>query len=178
MNFETIDDVYNINAEIRAALVAYLETLSEADFEKLSEKGDWTVTKVLEHLAMVEASMVRVCDKLLSNAEKEGKMAGAPLRLSDSFVEESRQVIAGGKKVEAPEIVQPSGNLDRSGVLDGLAASRKAFEELKPKFEKFDSMSQTFPHPAFGPITALDWLVLAGAHEARHLKQIQTMVGH
>ena len=55
--------------------------------------------------------------------------------------------------------------------------SRERLNELRPLFEEFDGDTAKFPHPYFGDLSAVEWLVLLGGHEERHLKQIQTNVG-
>jgi hypothetical protein len=41
----------------------------------------------------------------------------------------------------------------------------------------FDGDTHKFPHPYFGPLSAVEWLVLLGGHEARHLQQIKNIAG-
>ena len=46
----------------------------------------------------------------------------------------------------------------------------------KEKFQKVDGVEAKFPHPYFGDLSAQEWLVLSGAHEIRHLKQIRRVI--
>ena len=57
-----------------------------------------------------------------------------------------------------------------------MAESQKAMADLLPAFEAFDGSSYKFPHPAFGDMSAQEWLALRGGHEARHLKQIEAIL--
>jgi len=74
--------------------------------------------------------------------------------------------------VEAPERVQPTGDVSIADSIAKLEENRKKFEEIKPQFEMFGGNGETFPHPFFGDITAVEWLVMAGGHESRHTRQI------
>jgi hypothetical protein len=44
-----------------------------------------------------------------------------------------------------------------------------------PQFEA-SSGEATFPHPYFGEMTAVEWLILAGGHEKRHTDQIRRLL--
>ena len=51
--------------------------------------------------------------------------------------------------------------------------TQEAFQALKPLFEKYDASEPKFPHPYLGDMTAVEWLAMYGAHERRHLRQIE-----
>jgi hypothetical protein len=54
-----------------------------------------------------------------------------------------------------------------------MEESRNRLNELRPLFESVECSDQKFPHPAFGELTAHEWLALVGGHEARHIAQIK-----
>ena len=79
-------------------------------------------------------------------------------------------------KLEAPETVQP-----RTGrsIADSFAAFDRnlgKFGELMPLFESIDDTNHKIPHPYFGDMTATEWFAVKIAHEARHLRQIKTLL--
>jgi len=45
-------------------------------------------------------------------------------------------------------------------------------------FETNDGNQNKFPHPYFGDLSAIEWLVLIGGHEVRHLRQIKGMIAN
>jgi hypothetical protein len=55
--------------------------------------------------------------------------------------------------------------------------NRTRLAELRPLFDSVDCSGHTFPHPAFGDLTAHDWLALLGGHETRHIAQIGRVSG-
>jgi len=83
--------------------------------------------------------------------------------------------VVAGLKVEAPERVQPTGEATVAQSLAKMDETSKTFDSLRSDLEEFDLSHHKFPHPFFGDITAAEWLVLAGGHEARHTKQIEKL---
>ncbi len=58
-----------------------------------------------------------------------------------------------------------------------LDENRRQLEELRPIFESVECSDFKFPHPAFGDISAHEWLALIGGHEIRHIEQINNLLG-
>ena len=174
MNYETIDEIYSANGRIRAELAAVVSAIPD-ELAAASVDGEpWTLAEIVEHLALVEASLTRVCAKLLSKAEAEGRKANGRATISKAFLESAGSPSTA--RLEAPDIVKPSGGKLIAESLENLAQSRSRVEEIRPMFEKFDGVEAKFPHPAFGNMSAHEWLALIGAHEARHLKQIERIL--
>ena len=87
----------------------------------------------------------------------------------EEFVERSR-----GVKLEAPERIRPTG-LPLTDSRARLGESRRALHALRPRVERADGRSLRFPHPAWGPLDLYQWLLFVGAHEDRHLAQIEAL---
>ena len=81
-----------------------------------------------------------------------------------------------GMKVNAPEFVQPTGAKSIAESLAKLDENTEQLEHLRTLFESVDGTELKFPHPFFGDISAHEWLSLKGAHELRHIKQIENLV--
>ncbi|MGH9946756.1 MAG: DinB family protein, partial [Pyrinomonadaceae bacterium] len=107
MNEKTVDEVYAANAAIREKLRSVVEPLDENKLNNKPEGEKWSVGDIVEHLSMVEGSIVRVCGKLLAKAENENRMGDGLIRTSDNFAEKGVEVAT--VKVEAPEFVRPTG---------------------------------------------------------------------
>ena len=56
-----------------------------------------------------------------------------------------------------------------------MEETQEKFEELKPMFESVECSEVKFPHPAFGDMTAHEWLALRGGHEARHIRLVRAL---
>jgi hypothetical protein len=174
MNYETISDIYEANDKIHAKLKAAVENLPDEKTSVLPEGEKWTVSEFVEHIAMVDEGIMRISAKLLNAAKENGKSSDGAARLSEDFLQKSAG--AGEMKFEAPERVRPTGTKSIAESLAKMDETRQKMEELKDVFESVESSDFKFPHPAFGDMTAHDWLALAGGHEARHLKHIERVL--
>ena len=177
MQFETIADVYAANEKIRENLISNVSKLTEEQENLPTENGKWTLGAIVEHLAKSEIGMMRICYKLLSKSEAEGKTSDGLVKISQNFIQETKKASEENQKFDAPEVAQPEGGKPIADWLKVLKQNRIKLNEMKPMFENFDGTAHTFPHPAFGAMTANDWLVLIGGHEARHLAQIKRILG-
>lgn len=174
MNYQSISDIYTANAAIHGKLKETLSTLTEAQLSSLPEGEKWTVTQIVEHIAMVQNGGLRICSKLLSTAKAENQMSDGAIRISDNFEERSVEVAA--VKLEAPEIVHPSHGKTIGESLAAMDETEHKLNELKPLFEEYDCNTAKYPHPFFGEMSAAEWLMLVGGHEGRHLKQVKNLL--
>lgn len=174
MNYQTISDIYEANDRVRAKLKATVANLPEDVAGALPEGEKWTVKDFVEHIAIVDEGIMRISAKLLNAAKENGKQSDGAARISEDFVQKA----AGARdvKLEAPERVRPTGTKSITESLAKMDETRQKLEELKPLFESVECSDFKFPHPAFGDMTAHDWLALIGGHEARHLKHIERVL--
>ena len=176
MNYQTISEVYEGNDKIREKLKALLAGLTDEQAAARPAGEKWNVVEIVEHLSIVENGMIRICGKLLREAQSAGAAAAdGSVRLSTGFLEKAGGV-TGETKFEAPERVRPSGEKSIAESLAALDENRRQLYELKPLFESVECADYKFPHPAFGEISAHDWLALVGGHEARHIGQIKRVL--
>ncbi len=174
MSYQTISEIYATNDSIREKFNLTLETLTDRQASYRPEGEKWSVAQIVEHVSMVESGISRICAKLLSSAETDGQLSDGTVRISDRFIEKSSEIAS--MKLEAPERVHPTGEVSITESLDSMEESRTKLSELRPLFEEFDGDTHKFPHPFFGDLSAVEWLALVGGHEARHLKQIRTLL--
>ena len=174
MNYENIAEVYAANDKIREKLKETVESLSEEQANFLPAGEKWTVAQIVEHLSMVEEGMGKISARLLKKAQESGKSSDGKVKFSADFM----QKIAGSReqKFQAPEMVHPTANRTIAESLAKMEENRRKIKELQPLFETVDCTDFTFPHPAFGDISAQEWLALLGGHEARHLEQIKRLL--
>lgn len=173
MSLESLDDVYNYNDAMRKKLIAAVVNMPVEQAETRPAPDRWSVAEILEHVSMVETGIGRICQKLLGKS-KEADMMSDGFQLSPEFISGSARLDA--IKVEAPERVKPGGGVAVADSLALLERSRSVLLEMREDFEKYDSHTHKFPHPYIGDMSAVEWLILAGGHESRHLKQIQTQI--
>ena len=176
MEFQSIDEIFEANRKVRAELLSLLEGLSGEERALRSENGEWTVEMIAEHLAVVEDGMARISSKLLSKAEKENMPFQGVLGPSEGFCARSEAAAEENKKFNAPEMVQPKGGQTIEDSVRQLKSNRQRLEESRSRFTQFDGTAFSFPHPFFGDLHAIDWLILIGEHEKRHLNQIKRIL--
>lgn len=168
MIYNSIAEVFDANDRVRRKLVALVESLSGE--ERGAGDGAWSVAEIVEHLSISEPRIAHAIERMLTQTADDGGSSRpfAPFSL-DEYAERARG------KIEAPEFLRPAG----ASLTEGLARlreSRAALERLRPRFDAADYAVQ-FPHPAFGPLNAAQWLAFIGMHEARHLAQIERTLG-
>lgn len=172
MDYKTIEDVYSANAAIRRK---FKEAISQLTDEQISAKPDperWSIREVVEHVAIVSEGMSKICAKLLSKATE--RPADGSLQISPEFFAKLESIRE--EKMKAPDMVLPIHSLSVAASLERLDSGEALFTELRPKFETVDCSETRFPHPLLGNMSAQEWLVLSGAHEARHLNQIRNLI--
>jgi len=174
MNNQTIADIYATNDKVREQLKTTVSDLTDEQTSVLPEGEKWTIAHLVEHIATVENGMAKISAKLLKQAQAVGKQADGTAKLSENFVQKATE--ARNIKLEAPEIVRPTGNQTIAESLAKMEENRRILEDLRPLFESVECADFTFPHPALGALTAHEWLTLIGGHEARHLRQLENLL--
>ena len=170
MIYNSVDDVFTANEEVRRRLVGRVQ--AAGDGQARAPEGGWSVAQIIEHLSIAEPGITRAIDKLLT-AASDADGHGAPKPFVPFSLDEQAEQARG--KIEAPEFLRPTG-LALSEGLARLEESRAALTALRPRFESAD-YSRRFPHPAFGPLNAAQWLAFVGMHEERHLRQLERILG-
>jgi len=171
MNYQTISDIYEANDKVRAKLKGIVTNLNDEQVNTLPEGEKWTVREFVEHISIVDEGIMRISAKMLNEAKASGKTSDGSAKFSDEFVQKT----AGSResKFEAPDRVRPTGTKSIAESLAKLDETRAKLEELRPLFESVECSDIKFPHPAFGDMSAHEWLALLGGHETRHIKQIE-----
>jgi hypothetical protein len=171
MKYNSVDDVFAANEEVRRRLITRVE--AAGDGEARASEGGWTVAEIVEHLSIAERGIMRAIEGLLTPAADGGGEQSARKDFEPFSLDEQAEQARG--KIEAPEFLRPTG-LPLPEGLARLTASRAALAGLRPRFDSAD-YSRRLPHPAFGPLNAAQWLAFIGMHEERHLRQIERIFG-
>jgi hypothetical protein len=174
MDFNSVSEIFDHIDATRERLLRSVEGLSEGQQGFRPAPDRWSAAQLCEHLAIVEGNVVRLLGKLLdkgeeSGATRDGAHTFAPVSIGE-FVERSRDV-----KYEAPERIRPGDAPVLADSLARLRDSRAALHALRPRVERADGRALNFPHPAWGPLDLYQWLLFVGAHESRHLAQIEAL---
>lgn len=131
----------------------------------------WSVAEVLEHLAMVENAVLKVCTRELAAARE----AGLPHETETTSVIETlppEKVANRERAWVAPDRLLPKG-VDASTAWTSLEHTRVRFNDFVRSCDGFALAQVSFPHPALGPLNMYQWLLFAAGHQARHAAQIR-----
>ena len=174
MEYNSIADIYSANQLIRKRFQHIVDgiTPDEANAEIDGEK--WTIAALVEHVALVEFNMMKICTRLLAAAKEAGTVSDGKFSLSANFGEKSVEVAK--VKVDAPERVHPQGGIPISDSIEKMSVTTVELSNLRNDFDGHHSTEHKFPHPFFGDMTAGEWLVLVGGHENRHIAQIESLL--
>lgn len=181
MNYHSVAEILDSIDATREQLVRRLDGLSDEQQRFRPTPEAWSIAEIVEHLSIIEAQMVQLVGMMLKKTEASGMMrpggdgvegdgaaAGfAPINIDD-FVEQSST-----QKFEAPDAVKPGGQLSLADALARLRDSRSTLRSFQPRIERIDGTAARYPHPFMGMFNLYQWLLFIGAHEERHLAQIE-----
>jgi uncharacterized damage-inducible protein DinB len=177
MNYQTIAEIYQANKAIREKLRAMLSTLTPEQLDFRIDKNSWTITEIVEHMAIVEDGMTNIASSLLQKSTAEKIENDGSANISAGFLERAA-VISDRKnrKAVAPERVVPTGRYSVAQSLTKMEENGKLLTHLRKSFETVNTQKAKFPHPFLGDLTATEWLALIGGHELRHIDQIEEIL--
>lgn len=173
MTFHTIADILAENERAQERFVSVVSGINEMQASFRPVETEWTIGEIVEHVSIVNNGFLRITRKLLRQAEAETKPAPTDLNLSFLMVDEAGTPVG---KFEAPETVRPKGEISIADALVSMRQTLDGFVEIKPRVEAVDLSDQMFPHPAFGPMSAYQWMLLLSEHQYRHLRQIERVI--
>ena len=176
MEYTSVAQIFEAIDETRERLYKRVEGLTDEQANAHRGENRWSVTEIIEHLAIMEDRLGRMMKMMLAKAEGASKgITGATVRIKpfslDRFIERSRN-----EKYTAPEAVRPSGTAAMDDLLARMRNSRQELRALRERIEATELSMFTYPHPAFGPLDFYEWLALIGLHEERHLNQIESVL--
>jgi hypothetical protein len=129
----------------------------------------WSVAEVAEHILLSEGLLFATVEKALAakpNPDWEAKTAGKTEFLERVMVDRSR-------KAQAPEAIQPKGNLTMPEIVSRYKETRartlKFIEEIRLPMKDH---TIDHPFPAFNTLNAYQWLIYIPLHNMRHNQQI------
>lgn len=156
----------------RAALERAVKAVPAELRERRPASDRWSVAEVLDHLALLEGQITGVLKGLIDSAQASG--LGADLETSSVVATlDVTPILDRSRPAAADDASQP-----RAGVSVGeaMAALVRQREELRTVMLSADGLALTevsTPFPGLGPLNVYQWVLVLGAHEARHTAQIQ-----
>ena len=159
----------------REKLLKSVSDLSDAQLNHKSEDNAWSISDVLHHVALTDEANAKLTSNMLKRAR--ANQPSPDPSPENSVIHSMDDIFArmGAAKFQAPEFVAPHSH---SPVDESLAKLKTSRERLMANVEQLDGLDLsglTFPHPFAGELNTYQWVLMAGAHEARHAEQIERM---
>lgn len=152
-----------VNEQARASLLAAVVGLTDDEVNKKPTDVAWSINQVLEHLYLLETSVVKTLKQHIDSSEE----TAAKRRRIEAAA--NRDI-----KVDAPAYLVP--NVDAAPLkemIDKLATSHEALLEFVGEHNEAELTKKVLVHPVFGKMNLDQWITFVAYHEIRHTEQIQ-----
>jgi hypothetical protein len=173
MAYQSVAEILDMISGTHERLYEHVRGLNDAQAEYQSSAEAWTIAQIVEHLGIVAGQFLRLTNKLLAQAEAAGAQASADLRIAPVTLPPAAE--SSGEKMTAPESALPRGNTAIAESMEKIEQARTALLALRSRLEAADLSQAILPHFAFGPLNLYQWLALIGAHQERHINQIEAI---
>ncbi len=156
--------------ESRDLLLQSLHGLTSAQWNFKANPEGWCIFEILEHVALIEDSTVRILSDPgraahLSEAERS-EIAGKGERLAAAMLDRSR-------RRQAPDMALPRGHWNTpNDTIDAFANARDQALHLASRPEE-ELRAVGAPHPLLGLMDGLQWLMFFDVHARRHREQME-----
>lgn len=155
--------------EVRKQIVTLLEDISDDELNWKPNEKSWSIAQVLEHIAIVEQSAIRLIPLGLKQ-NLDYSQRDLPL---DHWIKSRTN------KVMAAESTHPSNEPKTLEEVHGLIQNvREQFLKIINEVEDLRMLEKTsppYPHPVFGEMSTLQWAQMVPFHEERHIGQIKEL---
>lgn len=175
MIYHSVAEIFAANDDMRARLLDCVEKLNPVQQNFRLAEGAWSIAEIVEHLCLIEGQMYALTKKLLAHAEANGVEGVRRDLQNDPVSMQQYATRAAQEKFQAPESVRPAGTQTTPESLAKMERARESLRQLQTRLEAADLSKATFPHTFFGALDLYEWLAFIGMHEARHLRQIETI---
>jgi hypothetical protein len=163
-------------AELASARRDLLQAVDEAPanvhHEQAREDG-WTLSQILEHVAVVEDGAGRLINRLVKSAKEQGveeTNTESVLRVLDKF-----GLPVPTRQIKAPDFTTPQQGISIDQSLERLRESRERLLRVVESARGISLSTVNAPHPAIGDLDGYGWLLATAQHERRHAYQIRQL---
>lgn len=170
---EVLAALTDAQREMDALITTIRDTVPAEQWARVPDMGGWSVTQVVEHLAIVEDGAGRLVSKLIKQTGDAVETDTTPVAPG---LERYRIWDPSGRRIEAPDMVTPKGALSLE---DAHAAQQQARARVIEAYRAASGRalgSVSAPHPALGPLDAYQWGHMTAQHQRRHVTQIRSIL--
>jgi len=169
-------------AELRDRLAADLAAVQAAVGGLTQEQADWrpaperwSIGEILHHLGLANRQFARAVGMLIGRGRSEGLAAPPGSRRAWPRMRSIADASRSGP-IKHPVRVTPTHGLPLDGLRRELAASHAAVVEQLPGLTGLDLAALQLQHPLGFELNLYQWVDITGAHERRHLAQINAVI--
>ena len=174
MTYQDLGEIFAVKERAFAGIEESLRGLSVLQLGFRPRSGGWSLENTLEHLALVEKSLVRLITTLTDKAAA-ATGPNPPLHSFEVSLEPHLERSRSEKYVTRDKF-DPTGNVRAADSLVVLHHVQEELLNLRPRLQLVDPTLVRFPHWIFGPLDLAQWLAFVGVHEERHLGQISAIL--
>ncbi len=172
---ENLKEIVEYLEKVRSDLIKNVPDNIVIKDEKVNKGNSWSPGEILEHIYKTEIYITELLKRQMERAIKRELRSAADntsfLHSLDQFEIERIK-----EKFIAPEQTIPDRSADPENILQKMDKSRAELIQLLHTFSEYDMEGMEFPHPAYGRMNMLQWVIFIGKHELRHLNQMKQII--
>jgi hypothetical protein len=155
-------------AETRDGVLEAVRGLTDAQWRFKPAPDRWSALENVEHLVLVGRRVVEILGRL---AQSQAAPVDRDFEAIDAFI--LKDALDRSKKFPTPPIINPTGDLSPADAIEQFSIGCAAIAErvkIGPALRR-----NLISHPIYGPLDGYQWILLYGAHNARHTEQIREL---
>jgi len=163
---ESINDALNVFRSSADRFVAALTDASDTTWVFKPSPSVWSMAEVIEHVTMTDRGVRGLASRALRPFETGERSA-----LDDAAI----ATIFDGDGPPPPDTQEPTGTwTDPASAIEQFMEISDA---LAAWYESTDAdlRSLTYPHPIFGLLDGVQWLLFAASHHDNHTRDVQEL---
>jgi len=170
-------EVFALLDQSRAALRKAVAGAPSAVRAERPGPDRWSVTEILEHLALVEGRFDATVGEAIAKARAAGLAGERDVRVT--LPDDLRTIIRDrSDRRQAPEAVVPTGHVDEAAAWAALEQARTDFRATVSSADGLALGTVTAEHRRWGALTIYQWVEALATHEARHAEQVEEVAAH
>jgi uncharacterized damage-inducible protein DinB len=168
-----LEEILAYLARVRSELAALIASAPHEAFSRQPPDGGWTGSQIVYHLGNTEGSIAKLFEGLFAKALADGLPADENTGSLLHSLDHLRVPDRAGRRIKAPERLQPPAEPDLDASWDSLQKVRERTHRAVATVDGRDLTRLSAPHPIFGPLNAYEWVLIIGQHEERHMGQMR-----
>jgi hypothetical protein len=168
-----IEEVLSALRAAQQELQELLAPINDDVANRAPAAGGWSVTQIVEHLAIVDDGAGRLISNLIRQAEGTNESETTPITPT---LERYRVWDPAARRIEAPEMVHPGGSATFDAARAAQAAARDRTIAAFAAASGRALASVKHPHPVLGPLDGYQWGIVTAQHQRRHCVQIRALL--